>query len=136
MEVSDGWLTGSNQERFDKVANHLGGFGKAMWEVDYRFYELYWAGNDMNWEYALHQALEMGETIENGLERRPERAASAQLFITSALPGIEKAIAAEDPELFERNFQLLMSNCNACHALEEMPFLTVKTPLERRSSIR
>ncbi|MGF1587344.1 MAG: hypothetical protein ACFCUM_18640 [Bacteroidales bacterium] len=136
QEVSDGWLTGSDQERFDKVASHLGGFSKAMWEVDYRFHELYWAGNDMNWEYALHQALEMGETIANGLERRPERAASAQQFISSALPGIEKAFLAEDPEMFERNFQLLMSSCNSCHALEEMPFLTVKTPLERRSSIR
>jgi hypothetical protein len=135
-EASDGWLTGSNQERFDKVANHLGGFGKAMWEVDYRFHEIYWAGNDRNWEYALHQVKEMEETIDNGLERRPERAASAQQFMTTALPAIEEAIVSTDPELFERNFQLLMSNCNSCHALEEMPFMTVRAPLERRSSIR
>lgn len=133
---SGGWLKGDVNEKFETVASHLGGFGKAMWEVDYRFSELYWAGQDMNWEYAAHQIHELEETIEKGLERRSERAASAQQFMNSAIPDLEKAIETRDPEIFERRFMVMLNTCNSCHALEDMPFLTVKVPVIRGSSIR
>ncbi len=133
---SGGWLTGDVNEKFETVTEHLGGFGKAMWEVDYRFNELYWAGKDKNWEYAEHQIDEMEETLELGLERRPARAASAQQFMTSAIPDLKEAIDARDPGMFEMRINIMINTCNSCHALEEMPFLTVKEPLERRSSIR
>ena len=133
---SDGWLTGDVQQKFETVASHLGGFGRAMWEVDYRFQELYWAGKDLNWQYAEHQIEEIEETVELGLERRPARAASAQQFLTSAIPELVKATEERDPENFERRINNLMNTCNSCHALEDMPFLTVKIPVERRSSIR
>jgi hypothetical protein len=133
---SEGWLKGDVQQKFETIAGQLGGFGRIMWEVDYRFQELYWAGQDMNWEYALHHVLEIEETLEDGLERRPARAGSARQFLTSALPEVEKAIESGDQELFEKRFQVLMSTCNSCHVLEEMPFITVNLPLARRSSIR
>jgi hypothetical protein len=132
----DGWLTGDVQQKFETVASHLGGFGRAMWEVDYRFQELYWAGQDMNWEYAGHQIEELQETLEAGLERRPERAASARQFMTKAIPDMEEAITARDREMFDMRFNVMMNTCNSCHALEEMPFLTVALPAQRRSSIR
>jgi hypothetical protein len=133
---SDGWLAGDIQQKFETIARQFAGFGKTMWETDYRYQELYWAGKDLNWEYAEHQIEELEETLEHGLERRPVRAASAQQFLTSALPELEKAVIARDPELFEKRFLNLMNTCNSCHALEEMPFITVKLPRERRSSIR
>lgn len=133
---SGGWLTGGVNEKFETVTEHLGGFGRAMWEVDYRFQELYWGGNDGNWEYAAHQIAELEETLGLGLQRRPERAASAELFINKAIPDVAGAIEERDSELFERSISLMMNTCNSCHALEEMPFLTVSAPPERRSSIR
>lgn len=133
---TDGWLTGDAHQKFESVAAHLGGFGRAMWEVDYRFQELYWAGQDMNWEYAGHQIEELQETLEAGLERRPARAASARLFMTNAIPDLEEAITARDREMFDMRFNVMMSTCNSCHALEEMPFLTVALPKQRGSSIR
>ena len=133
---SGGWLTGGVNEKFEIVTEHIGGFGKAMWEVDYRFQELFWAGQDNNWDYAAHQINELEETIELGLVRRPERAASAQQFMTSAIPELLKSIEDRDPEMFERRINTMMNTCNACHALEEMPFLTVKPPVLRKSSIR
>ncbi|TVR72914.1 MAG: hypothetical protein EA408_05980 [Marinilabiliales bacterium] len=133
---SEGWLTGDVTEKFETVADHLGGFGKAMWEVDYRFQELWWAGQDGNWEYAAHQIEELEETLELGLERRPARAASAQQFMTKAIPDVEEAIDARNPEMFDRRINLMLNTCNSCHALEDMPFLTVKPPLQRKSTIR
>jgi hypothetical protein len=132
----DGWLTGDSRQKFETVANHLGGFGRAMWEVDYRFQELYWAGRDENWEYAAHQIEELEETLEDGLERRPARAQSAQQFLTVALPGLEEAIEKRSPELFESRFTVLMNTCNSCHVLEEMQFIRVGIPTLKRSSIR
>jgi hypothetical protein len=132
----DGWLTGDTHQKFETISNHLGGFGRAMWEVDYRFQELYWAGRDENWGYAAHQIEELEETLEDGLERRPERAPSAQHFLTVALPGLEEAIENRSPELFESRFNILMNTCNSCHVLEEMQFIRVGLPEQRRSSIR
>jgi hypothetical protein len=133
---SGGWLGGDVNEKFETVAGHLGSFGKAMWEVDYRFQELYWAGKDNNWEYAGHQIKEMEETLKLGLERRPERAVSAQHFLTSAIPDLRGASEAMDTEMFDRRINIMMNTCNSCHALEDMVFLTVKPPVDRRSSIR
>ncbi len=133
---TDGWLTGDVQQKFETVASHLGGFGRAMWEVDYRYQELYWAGQDENWQYAAHQTEELEEALEDGLERRPARTESAQHFLTVALPGLEEAIEKRDPELFESRFNVFMNTCNSCHALEGMQFISVRIPTDRRSSVR
>lgn len=133
---TDGWLTGDVQQKFETVANHLGGLGRAMWEIDYRYQELYWAGQDENWQYAGHQVEELEETLEDALERRPARAHSAQHFLTVALPGLEEAIEQRDTEQFEIRFNTFMNTCNSCHALEGMQFIRVAIPTDRRSSVR
>jgi hypothetical protein len=133
---SDGWLTGDVQQKFETIAAQLGGFGRIMWEIDYRYHELYFAGMEMNWGYAGHQLEELQETLEDGLERRPARAASAQQFLGSAIPGIKESIGAADKDMFEKRFNILMNTCNSCHALEDMPFLTVRLPVQRKTAIR
>jgi hypothetical protein len=45
-------LTGSDEDKFDHVARQLRGFDMAMMEVGYRYTELFWAGQDKNWDYA------------------------------------------------------------------------------------
>jgi hypothetical protein len=39
-------------------------------------------------------------TVENGLERRPKRAASAEKFLTMVLPHLSEAIARKDSAMF------------------------------------
>jgi hypothetical protein len=133
---TEGWLAGDTRQKFEILARQLGGFSKTMWEVDYRYQELYWAGEDMNWKYALHQIEELQETYNNGLERRPVRSLWAHQFTMAALPELEKAVDQKDPELFEIRFLALMNNCNSCHVAELKPFLTVRLPETRRSSIK
>jgi hypothetical protein len=133
---TDGWLDGDTRQKFETVARQLGGFSQTMREVDYRFQELYWAGNDMNWEYALHQIEELQETYNNGLERRPVRTVWAHQFAFAALPELEKAVIEGDAGLFEVRFLALMNNCNSCHVAELKPFLTIRLPEVSRSSIR
>ena len=133
---ADGWLKGDENQKFATIAKQLRGFDMAMVETGYRYQELYWAGKDENWEYAAYQAEKIKVAVENGLERRPKRAVSAQDFLHIALPEIGKAIAGRDTIQFNRAFTALTANCLACHASEKVSFVTVKIPVERQSPVR
>lgn len=132
----EGWLEGTSEEKFEEIAHQLGGFSKTMVEVSYRYSELYWAGMDENWGYADHQVEHIIEALEDGLKRRPERAASAESFMKDALPAIEEVIKKEDKEEFLKGFRAFTSACNACHALEGESFIMIKEPEVRTSPVR
>jgi len=130
------WLKGEVDERFHTVAKHLRGFDMAMVETGYRYAELYWAGVDGNWGYADYQIKKIRTTIENGLERRPKRAASAQTFLTMVLPFVEEAISKKDSALFWDRFGALTSSCNACHISEQVQFVEIAPPPVRYTVVR
>jgi cytochrome c556 len=128
-------LSGTTDERFARVAKHLRGFDVAMVETGYRYTELYWAGQDRNWDYAKYQIGKIRTAVGNGVERRPGRAASAQM-LEGALRGVEEAVTAKDPALFSARFQALTATCNACHQVERVPFVHVQPPSARTSPVR
>lgn len=130
------WIRGGEDEKFRLVSKHLRGLDVAMIETGYRYTELYWAGQDRNWEFAAYQLDKIRHTIELGLERRPKRAASARLFLTNAVPLMKQALDAKSPKGFDTQFKLLTVACNTCHAMEKMPFVQVQPPEHRHSSIR
>ena len=132
----DGWLTGTNEEKFDEIAHQLGGFSKTMVEVSYRYSELYWAGMDENWGYAEHQIEHIIEAMEDGLKRRPVRAESAVTFMEEAIPAIEEIIEQKDKEAFIIGFRAFTSACNACHAKEGESYIVIQEPLQRLSPVR
>lgn len=128
---SDGWLTGDAHQKFDTLANQLGGFDQTMIQIGYRYTELYWAGQDENWAYAQYQIEEMRGEMESGFERRPEREASAQPFMNHVLPQLEEAAVEGDRAMFEQRFAEMTNNCNACHTMEQVPFIVVREPTKR-----
>jgi len=130
------WITGNQQEQITTIEQQFRGFDMAMVETGYRYQELYWAGQDENWEYADYQLKKMRLTIENGLQRRPKRANSAKHFLSYVIPKVKSSIAAKDQALFNKQFKMLTTNCNNCHAMEEVAFFTVKTPSNRSSPIQ
>lgn len=125
-------LSGTNDDRFTRVAKHLQGFDVAMVETGYRYAELYWAGQDENWDYAKYQAGKIRTAVQNGVERRPRRGPSAQM-LEGALSAVEAAIAARDPALFSEQFSALTATCNACHHAEDVAFVRVRPPAARTS---
>ena len=134
--VEGEWITGTEQERLATIEEHLGGFGRTMMEVGYRYTELYWAGQDENWLYADYQLDEMEEALEHGFERRPARVESAVTFMENALPRMIEAAQAKNSDRFHEAFQNFTVQCNMCHALEEVAFIAIKEPLVRASSVR
>jgi hypothetical protein len=129
------WITGTEEEIILTIEEQFRGFDMAMVETGYRYKELYRAGEDENWEYAGYQAEHIQVAIENGLQRRPARAPSAENFLNDVLPGMQTAINLEDKAEFDRNFQLLTTACNSCHTLEEVPFFKVVIPTHWQSVI-
>lgn len=127
-------LAGSTDERFIKVAKHLRGFDVAMAEVAYRYAELHWAGHDRNWDYADYQLRKIETAIANGVERRPRRAASAQM-LSGAVTQVRTAIAQHDASGFATAFGSLTATCNACHLAERVPFIRIAPPLTRTSIV-
>ena len=126
--VQGDWITGTEEEKLEKIEEHFQGFGKAMWEVSYRYKELYTAGKNQNWEYAEHHVEELEEAIELGLERRPKHAEAAEHFLNVALPELEKAIAKKDSISFFEKYEQMRVSCNACHQMRDHGFIKVKTP--------
>lgn len=130
------WINGSKKEQLDKIENQFRGFDMAMVETGYRYNELYWAGQDENWEYADYQLKKIKLAIENGLERRPKRAESATNFLKNELPEMEKVIEKRNKELFNKRLKLLTHSCNSCHAMEDVPFFNITIPINRHSPIK
>jgi hypothetical protein len=130
------WIKGTESEKIKTIEKQFRGFDNAMVETGYRYQELYWAGQDTNWEYAKYQLDKIKIAIENGLQRRPLRAKSAEYFLTDVLPAMQQSVDSRDTTKFNKGFLVLTTNCNNCHAMEKVPFFTVKPPIERQSSIR
>ena len=130
------WIKGTEQQKLEKIEKQFRGFDNAMIETGYRYQELYWAGQDRNWEYANYQLDKIKLAIENGLERRPKRAKSAEHFLTYVLPEMKKSLEKKDTKIFNNNFQTMTNNCNSCHAMEKVPFFSVQIPTERQSPIK
>ncbi len=135
QEVQGDWIRGTENEKLEIIERQFRGFDLAMVETGYRYPELYRAGIDENREYAKYQQEKIRTAIENGLERRPKRAESAEHFLKVALPEIGDAIQKKDTADFIASFRMLTSSCNACHALEKVPHFRVKEPLFRQSPI-
>lgn len=135
-QAEGSWIKGSENEQIETIERQFRGFDLAMVETGYRYQELYWAGKDRNWEYANYQLEKIRLAIENGLQRRPKRAQSAQHFLNVVLPEMEKAVERQDSAVFNSGFRMMTANCNACHAMEKVTYFTVKTPISRQSPIR
>ena len=61
----DGWLKGNTSQKFNQIAGQLIGIDITMIDTGYRYQELYWAGQDQNWDYALYQTKKIKKTITN-----------------------------------------------------------------------
>ncbi len=129
------WLAAEQGERLLQLERHLRGFDVAMLEVGHRYIDLYWAGQDANWDAAAYELQKMRLAIENGLERRPKRALSAEPFLAGPLPAMDEAASARDPQLFAARFRDLTAGCNACHAREQVPFFEIRPPQSRVSPV-
>jgi hypothetical protein len=133
--VQGEWIKGTEQEQLKTIEKHFRGFDNTMVEVGYRYQELYWGGQDNNWEYAKYQLEKIKYALENGIQRRPKRANSATPFLKTAIPDMQRFIETKNIIEFNKGITLLTAQCNNCHSMEKVPHFTVNFPLQRLSPI-
>lgn len=133
--VQGSWIKGNEKEQLKSIETQFRGFDKTMVEVGYRYTELYWSGQDQNWDYAKYQLQKIDKSIRLGLKRRPKRAKSATHFLDYVIPEMDKAIKSKDTVKFNSAFGMLRTNCISCHAMEKKPSFVVQIPTNRLSPI-
>lgn len=125
-----GWLGKlSADKQIEAIDRQLRGFDMAMFEVNYRYTEMYFGAMEGNWDYALYTGEKMAWALENGFERRPKRRANGEaIFLKSGYPQVIDAIKKKDIALFKQRIDALRAACNACHAAEGVAFIRVGIP--------
>jgi hypothetical protein len=125
-----GWLEKvPADKRMEAIDRQFRGFDMAMFEVNYRYIEMYFAGIEGNWDYALYTGEKIAWAIMNGYERRPKRRANAEaIFFKEAYPKALEAIRKKDVALFKQRVDALRHACNACHGAEKVQFIRVGIP--------
>ncbi len=128
------WLNLPNMEKFKVIEKQFRGFDKTMVEVGYRYNELYWAGEDKNWDLALYHIEKIDQSIKLGLQRRPKRKESAEI-IFPVLDSLSKIAKSGDQKNFRKEFIVLQQACRNCHQAEGVPFFKAGIPKIRLSPI-
>jgi hypothetical protein len=86
-----------------------------MIEYGNRFWELYYAAKDGNWDLAAYQLHEMIEIQEVGETTRPSKASMLKSFEDAYLAPLEKAIEQKDWNAFQVAYNNAIKGCNSCH---------------------
>lgn len=129
------WLNLSDNEKFKVIEKQFRGFDKTMMEVGYRYNELYWAGEDQNWELAKYHIEKIEHSIKLGTERRPKRRENAQM-IFPVLSDLRTHVDSKKQQAFRENFKILRQTCNACHHAENVSYFNVGVPAMRLSPLK
>lgn len=130
---SANWLLDARDdtERFRRIQIYAGGTYEQMWQIGYRYQQVYHAIIDKNWELGVHHWGKLRDVFNVALMKRPNRTPNAEaMFLDTAWKQLDEALKAKDPEKAQQAFLAERATCMACHVAEKMPFLN-DTPIFR-----
>lgn len=122
------WLTGTVDEKFDKLANIQPGLGTVMIEYSDRFGNIYHAAQAGNWGMAAYQLKEMVEIQEVGETTRPARAGALRGMESGALKPLATDIVNQDLNAFNADFKTATAFCNGCHQAAGFGYIVYTVP--------
>ena len=107
--------------------------GEAMGYLQRYVEKLYFAGQAQNWELADFYAHEVGETAEDIMSAKVvAEGVEVSKLMTTMLPpaeqGVQEAMQARDPALFQTRYEALVDTCNACHQEAKHGFMKITIP--------
>ena len=130
---SANWLLDANddRERFRRLQIYAGGTYEQMWQIGYRYEQVYRAIVDENWELGLHHWTKLRDVLNVALMKRPNRTPNAEaIFLDTAWDQLEDALESGSSDAAREAFFVKRAACMACHVAEEMVFLN-DTPIFR-----
>ena len=127
------WLLNASddEERFRRIQIYAGGTYEQMWQIGYRYQQLYHAIVDENWELGLHHWGKLRDVFNVALMKRPNRTPNAEaMFLANGWAQLDEALRSGEPARIRQTFLTERGLCMACHVAEGMPFLN-DTPIFR-----
>lgn len=120
-----------DQERFRRIQIYAGGTYEQMWQIGYRYQQVYHAIIDENWELAQHHWVKLRSVFNVALMKRPRRTPNAEaMFLDHGWMQLEVALKARDADNIRQVFLRERGLCIDCHIAEKMEFLN-DTPIFR-----
>jgi hypothetical protein len=133
---SANWLLDAvdDEERFRRIQIYAGGTYEQMWQIGYRFEQVYHAIVDQNWELGLHHWVKLRDVFNVALMKRPNRTPNAEaMFLDEHWGRLEAALRNGEAGEARRTFLAEREICMACHIAEQMSFLN-DSPLFRNTA--
>jgi hypothetical protein len=130
---SANWLLDAkdDQERFRRIQILAGGTDQQMWQIGYRYQQVYQAIADEKWELGRHHWTKLRDVLNVALMKRPNRTPNAEaIFLDTQWEQLEEALEAKRADKAREAFLEERSSCMACHVAEKMAFLN-DTPIFR-----
>lgn len=124
-ESSKHWLldAGSDEERFRRLEEYLGGFSQVMREVGFRYRYTYLAITDGNHELAEYHWDKIGSAIIKGYLKRPARRENAEQFLNGEWQALNASLKSGDANRIRADFKRARKACMECHKAEDVGFL-------------
>jgi hypothetical protein len=130
------WLLDArtDEERFRRLQVYSGGTDQQMWQVGYRYEQVYHAIIDNNLPLASYQWGKLRDVVNVALMKRPNRTPNAEtVFLNSTWPLLDEALKGGNPAAARKTFLAERQACMSCHVAEGLPFLN-NTPLFRNTA--
>jgi|GEM_PF-1760002 len=120
------WLLDArdDEERFRRLQIYAGGTDQQMWQIGYRYEEVYQAIADEEWELGTHHWGKLRNVFNVALMKRPNRTPYAEtLFLDDAWHLLAAALEAGDATAARETFLKERQACVACHVAEGFGFI-------------
>lgn len=135
---SNNWLLDANDdtERFRRLQVVASGTDIPMWEITYRYEELYVAIQKNNWEMGIYHWEKLRDRMNTAAMKRPARTQNIEgMFVESGVwKSMHDALTSKAPEKMRAQFQVVRQMCVACHVAEKVGFLNDSSVFMRTES--
>ena len=123
--ASQQWLrdADTDTERFRRLEILLAGTEMAMWEITFRYQNMYDALLIENYDYARFNWDKIKQRSTSALMKRPNRTQNMEAFLLDATwQVVDDGLKTKDPIKARDAFQTARTVCMACHEAEKMSF--------------
>lgn len=104
---SGNWLLDArtDEERFRRLQVYSGGTDQQMWQMGYRYEQVYRAIVDQNWQLGTYHWGKLRDVFNVALMKRPNRTPNAEaMFLTNEWRLLEDALKAGDAAAARKTF--------------------------------
>jgi hypothetical protein len=99
-----------------------------MIEAQLRYFKLWYAGRENNWELADFEVEQIRESFDHAARIFPTIPLASKYMIIQPASELDNAIEAKDSAKFAKAFDKLTAACNGCHEAARLGFIVIREP--------